>query len=376
MSSLPQPNDVLQTSGLYASLRRAIENEDDAQIVGLYTATDLNWSGTLTPQEQVRVDLAIRRINTKKSRRAALPYAVGGLVLIVAAIAFALGILPRWLARPTTDPTTSPDEAAGLSTQMPLQTPDAALAGAQGRAASQKQTPTPDLSGTLAPIVTSTSTPVPTQAQEKASTLTPTATATPRPSSTPVPTHAATATTQPSPTPIPTHTATTPPTSTHTATATPRPGLMPTSTHTPTNTPPPSSLRPAPRLESPPNGAEFSGWNAEVILSWSGVGSLAADEYYVVRIPYDDAGSVAEFWRKETSFKVPPHFSGREVGFPDRHYSWTVQAMRCIKNCPSVTDDNVAKTGEATGAKSAEGLFYWHPDIGGGAAPVATPTRE
>ncbi|MBN1815051.1 MAG: hypothetical protein JXA14_24670, partial [Anaerolineae bacterium] len=185
----------------------------------------------------------------------------------------------------------------------------------------------------------------------------------------------ATATTQPSPTTIPTRTATTPPTSTHTATATPRPSPMPTSTQAPTNTPPSSGLQPAPRLESPPNGAEFSGWNAEVILSWSGVGSLAADEYYVVRIPYDAAGNVAEFWRKETSFKVPPHFSGREVGFPDRHYNWTVQAMRCIENCSSVTDDNVAKTGEATGDRSAEGLFYWYPDIGGG-APVATPTRE
>ena len=132
-------------------------------------------------------------------------------------------------------------------------------------------------------------------------------------------------------------------------------------------------MRPAPRLESPPNGAQFSGWNAEVILVWSSVGALASDEFYVVRIPYDDAGGVAEFWRKETSFKVPSNFSGRAVGFADRHYNWTVQVMRCTGNCPSVTDDNVRKNGSATSARSAEGLFYWHPDIGGG--PAVTPTR-
>jgi hypothetical protein len=105
------------------------------------------------------------------------------------------------------------------------------------------------------------------------------------------------------------------------------------------------------------------------------VGSLAADEYYVVRIPYDNAGGIAEFWRKGTSFKVPPNFSGRNVGFPDRHYNWTVQTMRCTNNCTNATDDNVRKTGQATGAESAMGLFYWHPDTGGN-RPVATPTRN
>jgi hypothetical protein len=127
---------------------------------------------------------------------------------------------------------------------------------------------------------------------------------------------------------------------------------------------------------SPPNGANFGGWNAEVLLTWSSVGSLAPAEYYVVRIPYDDAGGVAEFWRKEASFQVPSNFSLREVGFPDRHYNWTVQVMRCTDNCASVTDDNVRKTGQATSARSVQGLFYWHPDIGGGSSPGATPTRD
>jgi hypothetical protein len=95
-----------------------------------------------------------------------------------------------------------------------------------------------------------------------------------------------------------------------------------------------------------------------------------------VRIPYDEAGGIAEFWRKETAFQVPPHFSSRNVGFSDRHYNWTVQVMRCTENCANVGDDNVRKGGQATSAASREGLFYWHPDIGGGSKPDATPTRD
>ena len=69
MSFAPQRDGSLHTSGLYASLQRAIRDGNDAQIVAFYTATDLDWSGTLTPQEKVRVDLAIRRVNTRQSIR-------------------------------------------------------------------------------------------------------------------------------------------------------------------------------------------------------------------------------------------------------------------------------------------------------------------
>ena len=70
-----------------------------------------------------------------------------------------------------------------------------------------------------------------------------------------------------------------------------------------------------------------------MILEWSSVGELAADEYYVIRIPYDDAGGVGEFWRKETSLQVHTHYSSKDVGFPDRHYNWSVQVMRCTDQC-------------------------------------------
>jgi hypothetical protein len=122
------------------------------------------------------------------------------------------------------------------------------------------------------------------------------------------------------------------------------------------------------------------GWNAEVILQWSSAGQLYADEYYVVRIPYDDSGGVAEFWRKETSMQAPPHFSRVDVGFADRHYNWTVQVMHCTKECDKATDDNARKEGYAVGNPSATGTFYWHPDTGGSAkstpsGPRPTPTR-
>jgi hypothetical protein len=208
----------------------------------------------------------------------------------------------------------------------------------------------------------------------------------PQPTSTPVPA-TFTATTAPSATfttvpPTPTAV----PRQTHTPTATSTPPPTPTeilATSTPTSTPPPrptatpqSRWLPAPRLRAPENGASFTGWNAEVILEWASVGALRGDEYYVIRIPYDAAGGTAEFWRKETTFKVPPNFSGRDVGFGDRHYNWTVQTFRCTVNCDKTADDNVRKGGVTVGAQSAQGLFFWHPDQssgGGGKPPTNTP---
>jgi hypothetical protein len=98
-----------------------------------------------------------------------------------------------------------------------------------------------------------------------------------------------------------------------------------------------------------------------------------------VRIPYDGAGSVAEFWREETYLSVPAHFSLSEVGFEDRHYDWTVQVMRCTRNCVRLLEDDAKKQGVAVGGESAVGLFYWQPDIvqqpedGPGLPPLPTP---
>jgi hypothetical protein len=117
------------------------------------------------------------------------------------------------------------------------------------------------------------------------------------------------------------------------------------------------------------------GWNARVILRWSDVDGMQAGDYYVVRIPYDTEGNVAEFWRKETSMRVPAIFSSSTVGFPARNYNWTVQVMRCTENCDQVLEDSVKKQGVAVGQRSAIGLFYWQPDVGGGPKPTPGRTR-
>jgi tetratricopeptide (TPR) repeat protein len=208
----------------------------------------------------------------------------------------------------------------------------------------------------------------------------PTLTPTPTPTATPTRTLTPTATATPTPTPIPTPTSTGRPTSTPTST----PTATATATATPTVTPmmTPSATATSrelsvPILLAPEDGASFVGWGARVILSWSSAGPLAQDEYYVVRIPYDSVGGIAEFWRRETALELPSHFSLPNIGFADRHYNWSVQVMRCTGNCDWALDDNTKKQGVAVGAESATGLFYWHPDIIEApptAAPDTTPS--
>jgi serine/threonine-protein kinase len=219
------------------------------------------------------------------------------------------------------------------------------------------ETPTPTV------VAMATATPEPTATE-----VPPTATATPEPTATATPTLAPTATA----TATPTRTPTVEPTVT----------LVPTPTVIPTDTPAPRRLA-APTLIAPQQGTSFTGWGAQVVLQWTSVGGLNPDEFYVVRIPYNQLGETAEFWRKDTAFDVPDHFSAPNVGFADRHYNWTVQVMRCTKNCAQAADDNVRKSGVAVGEKSTEGLFYWSPDIhsrptstpvgGNGSKPTSTP---
>ncbi len=182
----------------------------------------------------------------------------------------------------------------------------------------------------------------------------------------------------------PTATSTWTPTVLATPTATTTLTLAPTETST---TAPPSTPRPttgplplptaarldAPALLAPITGTTFVGWDADVVLVWSSVGPLPQDEYYVVRIPYNQAGDVAEFWRRDTTLQLPSHFSASEVGFPDRHYSWSVQVMQCVESCDRVLDDGVRKQGEEQSLPSEERVFYWHLYIAGGPTPTAEP---
>jgi hypothetical protein len=115
-----------------------------------------------------------------------------------------------------------------------------------------------------------------------------------------------------------------------------------------------------------------------VVLVWSSVGTLLDNEYYVVRIPYDYAGGVAEFWRKGTSMRVPAHFSIWWLGFPDRRYHWSVQVMRCRSNCSKALDLDAQEqgvTGVAVGTRSEGRAFYWYADRYG-SKPTPRPTTD
>lgn len=223
--------------------------------------------------------------------------------------------------------------------------------------------PAPDPTDTPTPITTSVATIITTTA-DFSHTVTETPTAA-RPTDTAIP----------SPTPTRTSTHTPPPTATPQPTDTPTP--KPTDTPLPTLTPTPSpTVRwlPGPLLVAPLDGAEFRGWNAEVDLSWQPVPGIKPDEYYVLSVPWGEAeNEVAQFWRQETTVRLPPHFSSAETGFADRHYSWTVQVMRCTQNCVQIADDNVKKQGFAVGNPSETGLFFWHQDIGGETPAIPPP---
>ena len=220
---------------------------------------------------------------------------------------------------------------------------------------------TRNVTNTPLPTATDTATPTDTPPPTPTETPVPTSTPTPAPTTPPPPT----ATDTPGPTPTVTRT----PTSTHT------PTITPTFTPRPTSTPTPRWLA-APVLLAPADGTPFVGWEAKVDLRWSEVEGLREDEYYVIRIPFDDAGGVAEFWRKGTTLRLPPQFSLAEVGFDDRSYRWTVQTMLCQVNCDRILADEVKKQGSAVGETSEEGLFYWHPDLGIPRTPKPSPTVE
>ncbi len=117
-----------------------------------------------------------------------------------------------------------------------------------------------------------------------------------------------------------------PPEATATPTATPTRRLTPTPTATPT----PSIIYPAPQLKEPPDNDVFgNGKDAIIILRWEPVGTLAADEWYAVRLRYLANGETQYGGAnvKETSWRVPADHFGK-ADQPDRVYQWDVVVIR------------------------------------------------
>ena len=159
---------------------------------------------------------------------------------------------------------------------------------------------------------------------------TPTVTTTPTSTNTPTATPTSTATATDTPTATPTETATSTPTSTTTPTITPTPTETPlgapTATETPTITPTPTARFNKPVLLGPADGKLF-GRQEEVVLRWENLGTLGPDEWYAIRLSWQEDGQLAFGGHnlKDNFWVVPPDlYWGLADEFTGRKYEWFV----------------------------------------------------
>jgi hypothetical protein len=186
-------------------------------------------------------------------------------------------------------------------------------------------------------------------------TFTPTSTATPTPTTTN--------------TPIPTETFTPTPTATFTPTETPSPTLTPTETNTPepgvptaTPVPPTPTVTPTPTprfgvpvVLGPANGKLF-GRSEEVILRWQDMGVLGPNEYYAIRMTWQQDGQLAYGGTnvKNTFWLIPPElYWGLADEFTGRRYDWYVYIEEIT------TDANGQQFGRPVSEVSDTYYFLW-----------------
>ncbi|MEM7346341.1 MAG: hypothetical protein AAF485_19035 [Chloroflexota bacterium] len=191
----------------------------------------------------------------------------------------------------------------------------------------------------------------------------------------PTPTFTSTATSTPTHTPSatvtpsPTNTATSTPTNTPTATSTPT--ETPTQTSTPTATEPPVAISlptttpeptetPAPLYDKitqlGPEDETIFGREDELILQWEDVGALGPNQWYAVRLSWQQNGELSFGGHnlKETFWIVPPEqYWGLADEFTGREYSWVVFIEEVI------TDENGQQVGQPINESSDPGTFFW-----------------
>lgn len=103
-----------------------------------------------------------------------------------------------------------------------------------------------------------------------------------------------------------------------------------TPTPTPTVEAPPTPALPTPtpgltepQLLTPPDAAVISG-ESSVLLSWTSVGVLDRDEWYVVTLKSPEKNAtIATWWTKSTSWRLPETY--RPTGSAGLDYYWRVQ---------------------------------------------------
>lgn len=128
--------------------------------------------------------------------------------------------------------------------------------------------------------------------------------------------------------------------------------VTPTPTPTPDVTPVPATPTPLPTLAAPallnPAEREVIAGEESVLLSWTSVGTLKADEWYVVTIRRNASNTpLTSWWTKNTTWRVPAEYRGTDGANAD--IIWRVQVRRGGPDAP----------GEPISPASVERHFTW-----------------
>jgi LysM repeat protein len=114
---------------------------------------------------------------------------------------------------------------------------------------------------------------------------------------------------------------------------------------TPTATPEPGLGAPA--LLAPPDGSILTGQDG-VVLSWTAVGVLGADEWYVVTLRVGERmRTPVLWWTKGTTWHLPTEYRGSSLAGVD--FNWQVQ----------VRTGSASRPGAPTSPPSVERRFTW-----------------
>jgi LysM repeat protein len=125
------------------------------------------------------------------------------------------------------------------------------------------------------------------------------------------------------------------------------PTPAPTAVQSPSPTPTPGLPFAAPSLLIPANEAVVTSFR-EVLLTWTSVGTLAKDQWYVVTLQTPASpGAIAPFWTKASSWRVPTDL--RPAGRAPVYVVWQVQVLTGSPGNP----------GEPASPPSSSRRFRW-----------------
>jgi hypothetical protein len=129
---------------------------------------------------------------------------------------------------------------------------------------------------------------------------------------------------------------------------------------------------PAPVLQTPSDGQNFSE-GEPIPLQWQPVGTLGADEFYVVTLAYTHFGETwydEVPWTKNTQWLASEHEYLLDLS-DDGRFVWSVQVVR-------QTDVDAAgqPSGTAVSPMSDQRTFTWTASGGGGGGGGGSNTPE